>query len=458
MDKEKKVAIIDYQLGNLFSVKQACNSLGYNAFITTDKNELLADVKAAESICVSSSALVIAVSDQDGFDFSKGVRACAPVKVIPNGAAIPTPPTENDFKSANIAISANSAVFLGSAHMPNVEALSFIVEVLAVQCSEIVFHIVGSVCSALPKNLPKNVVAWGVLSNSMKSAVLQKCAVAINPMFTGSGSNVKLADFLANGLYVVSTAFGIRGYPQETAEHVSIADRSSFSKILTDTLNTAQLNSTNERQIRQHLFDAKLSMKALGGELLKVIENLHAPRKKMLFVTYRYTYPFQGGAEYYLSKLIAHVGKSGIYTIDVVAPEVSTITEKSRFSSTYSFDSKSAAPPEMENVRFARFPLTSRDPAETRSELAAAWRSQSNLERLHVTSASSVPSKSFLAWGWGHPETKEKSKARWAFTECGIYVDKLTKVRIAGFAPAPGCAPAGKQTTQRRQVEGLHGG
>jgi imidazole glycerol-phosphate synthase subunit HisH len=42
MDKKKKVAIIDYQLGNLFSVKQACLYLDMDAFITTDKSELLA--------------------------------------------------------------------------------------------------------------------------------------------------------------------------------------------------------------------------------------------------------------------------------------------------------------------------------------------------------------------------------------------------------------------------------
>lgn len=37
----KKVVIIDYQLGNLFSVKQACEHLGYDASITTEPVELL---------------------------------------------------------------------------------------------------------------------------------------------------------------------------------------------------------------------------------------------------------------------------------------------------------------------------------------------------------------------------------------------------------------------------------
>ena len=36
----KKVVIIDYQLGNLFSVKQACEHLGYAAHISSDPDEL----------------------------------------------------------------------------------------------------------------------------------------------------------------------------------------------------------------------------------------------------------------------------------------------------------------------------------------------------------------------------------------------------------------------------------
>lgn len=41
MNKRKKIAIIDYQLGNLFSVEQACLYLEADAKITCDKNELL---------------------------------------------------------------------------------------------------------------------------------------------------------------------------------------------------------------------------------------------------------------------------------------------------------------------------------------------------------------------------------------------------------------------------------
>ena len=40
----KKVVIIDYQLGNLFSVQQACSHIGYPAIISTDA----ADIKEAD--------------------------------------------------------------------------------------------------------------------------------------------------------------------------------------------------------------------------------------------------------------------------------------------------------------------------------------------------------------------------------------------------------------------------
>lgn len=37
----KKVVVIDYQLGNLYSVKQACDTVGMNAKISSDKNDIL---------------------------------------------------------------------------------------------------------------------------------------------------------------------------------------------------------------------------------------------------------------------------------------------------------------------------------------------------------------------------------------------------------------------------------
>ena len=41
MDNKKNVTIIDYQLGNLFSVKQACDTVGMNAKVSSAREDIL---------------------------------------------------------------------------------------------------------------------------------------------------------------------------------------------------------------------------------------------------------------------------------------------------------------------------------------------------------------------------------------------------------------------------------
>lgn len=58
---------------------------------------------------------------------------------------------------------------------------------------------------------------------------LHAADVGINPVASGGGSNVKLPTYLAAGLAVVTTAYGLRGYPElaplvEVAEPEEMAD------------------------------------------------------------------------------------------------------------------------------------------------------------------------------------------------------------------------------------------
>ena len=41
-ENRKKVVIIDYQLGNLYSVKQACDTVGMNVLVSSNKEDILA--------------------------------------------------------------------------------------------------------------------------------------------------------------------------------------------------------------------------------------------------------------------------------------------------------------------------------------------------------------------------------------------------------------------------------
>ncbi|MEQ1518175.1 MAG: glycosyltransferase, partial [Usitatibacteraceae bacterium] len=403
-----------------------------------DKELLLREVSNAERHCVEASAAVVVVTAEDGEELTRGANAAAPICVLPNGAGIPVEPTTADIECARKSINAPSAVFVGSAHPPNVSAAQFIVTSLALDCPGIEFHIVGAVCGALSGNQPRNVTLWGSLTSSRKSAVLQRCGVALNPMFAGGGSNVKLADFLANGLHTVSTKFGIRGYAEVVLPHVTIATHETFALTLKSVLADTGLSKVDMRLARRSVFRESLSMYSLGAQFTRLLQTLERPRKRMLFVTYRYTYPFQGGAELYLSRLINSASSSGRFDVDVVAPEVSGITDESRFLGRYRFDEMSCPPPASVGVRFARFPLDEQDVDAVQAKLQQAWRAQSEFEKQLYYSVEATVARSGLAWGWGYPENSSAGIRRWGFAECGLHLVRAGSVRIEGFLPQIG--------------------
>mgnify|MGYP000111166268 CR=1 FL=1 len=183
-------------------------------------------------------------------------------------------------------IGERAVVFVGSAHMPNIEAVQFLVKDLAPKCPDIRFHVIGSVCSAI-LDVPSNVVLWGIVDDVTKSAVMQSCLLALNPMISGSGSNVKLADYLGNGLFVVTTEFGQRGYPESVQPHISIAPMSGkeFVQEVYKTLAEPSLYSDVARQCRRALFERDLSMQGLARRFVEVLQGLEVRRKRILCVT-----------------------------------------------------------------------------------------------------------------------------------------------------------------------------
>jgi len=66
----KKVVIIDYQLGNLFSVKQACTHLGYDAEISSDPGKLM---EADYAILPGVGAFNDAMKNLNEFGLTDGI-------------------------------------------------------------------------------------------------------------------------------------------------------------------------------------------------------------------------------------------------------------------------------------------------------------------------------------------------------------------------------------------------
>ena len=71
-------------------------------------------------------------------------------------------------------------------------------------------------------SLPANVVLHGRVSDAEKQRLFAQAALALNPMKVGSGSNLKLVDYLAAGLPVLSSTVGARGFSPELVDCLEV--------------------------------------------------------------------------------------------------------------------------------------------------------------------------------------------------------------------------------------------
>lgn len=113
-----------------------------------------------------------------------------------------------------------SIVFIGSVYSPNNTALNHIVK-LANQYPQFTFEIIGSAKPTKSSKL-KNLVYHGVVDDLRKDEIMTKCFLALNPVTEGSGRNLKMVDYLAHGLPIISTPIGVRGFEDYNIKDVII--------------------------------------------------------------------------------------------------------------------------------------------------------------------------------------------------------------------------------------------
>ena len=107
-------------------------------------------------------------------------------------------------------------IFPASWHHPNLEALKFIISNLAPINEKFMFFVIGNVKDEFfyensKAQVPKNVLLFGIVTDKEKFDLYKLSDYAINPMFSGAGTNLKMTEYMAVGLPIISTNFGARG-------------------------------------------------------------------------------------------------------------------------------------------------------------------------------------------------------------------------------------------------------
>ena len=160
----------------------------------------------------------------------------------PNGTDLPQCPTAQE--------KIYDLLFVGSLdYKPNIEAVTFIRQILwpVLKRQDSSICVAGRGPSDQLKNQLREDGIILIANAENLSDVYAKSQIAIIPLFSGSGSRLKIAEALIHGLPVVSSHTGAEGYPtfQEGLYRTECTPITDFIK----TINLARIENTPEKQL-----------------------------------------------------------------------------------------------------------------------------------------------------------------------------------------------------------------
>lgn len=160
--------------------------------------------------------------------------------IIPNGLNmdkieehIKINKNNNVRRQMGISESTKLILFAGSSYFANVEAFYFIRQFCEknsklLKALDVKFLIVGSVSDK--KSYTSGYIATSRVPDAYPYFLA--CDAAINPIFSGSGSNIKMHEYIALKLPVFTTKFGARGLTLEDMKSCFFFEKDSLGAVL----------------------------------------------------------------------------------------------------------------------------------------------------------------------------------------------------------------------------------
>ena len=194
-----------------------------------ESDRLLEQVASIEHDCIAAARRLFACSRHDAERLAELYqRPANDFLVVPNGAdaGAVKPPTPWERQQAKQKLGLGKGphlLFMASWHGPNIEALP-----LLARCAEALtmgsIVLTGSLCAHPDaRTLPPSIHCLGLLDEEDKATALAAADLALNLVTSGSGTNLKMLEYAAWGLPVITTPFGNRGLDFADGEHVVVA-------------------------------------------------------------------------------------------------------------------------------------------------------------------------------------------------------------------------------------------
>jgi len=226
-----------------------------------------------ERRAVHASDLVVTCTEADGKRLAQLYGGLNRLAVVPNGFdegeiwGMEGPGREESRTELGLKPEELAILFIGGRAAHNRRAVQFLEDELLPRLERPARLVVAGQCARPRRN--GRMLAFGVVDRLRP--LFAAADIAVNPIDSGFGSNVKLAEYLAAGLPVVTTAVGLRGY-EAFAHLVTVAELDGFVEAVRDTHRVADR--------RPEL--AELGWSALGQRLYDVYADLLAqpPRSR----------------------------------------------------------------------------------------------------------------------------------------------------------------------------------